>query len=173
MKSARGTIVRLRSTKAFAVVDTDLWEALHLRRGDWRLDAKTAGRPRAYTPNSTGRFRGFPERLYLERLISNAPQGKFVRFKNFNTLDCRRANLEVVDWRSEVWREDVERRHQWETDEVAPNGRATANRLLVDAWRHWCHGKSLEASMRTLRRTREDVGAALLAMATDPLAWMV
>lgn len=47
---------------------------------------------RAYRPE-----RGTWAHLLLHRQIANAPPGAQVRFRNGNTLDCRKANLRVIE----------------------------------------------------------------------------
>lgn len=162
--------VPLRGTKAFAVLDQEVWESGLLRNGDWRLSAKTRYRARAYTPNDPAKYPVFPRRLYLERLITGAPLGKYVRFKNSNTLDCRRANLDVVDQRSDVARHDVERRKEWMLDEQARYPSIIPERRRVDAWRLVCLGYTFEEISRELGCTMSDAGGDVVAVLGDPLA---
>jgi len=154
---------------AFAVVDRDVYDSGLLRRGSWRLNDRTCYRPRAYTPNHRVRYRGFPGTLYLERLIANAPIGKFVRFKNGNTLDCRRANLQLVDQRSDVARDDCQQRVAWRYEEMT-TGVISPERRRTDAWRLTCEGYTFEAISRDLRCTLRDASRDVLAVLADPLA---
>lgn len=94
-------------TSVFAIVDRVLLPSVS--QAQWRLCTTTRGRPRAFTYAKTDMG---TRKLYLERLVSNAARGRFVKFRNGNTLDCRTGNLEVVKERVEVFREDAVRKQR-------------------------------------------------------------
>jgi DNA-directed RNA polymerase specialized sigma24 family protein len=151
--------------KGRAIVNVDFRE----RGGDrltWRLDTKTPQRPRAYTYDIAG---GRHRRLYLERFVTNVPPGKFVRFRNGNTLDCRRANLEVVDRRSEIMAHENARRQAWALEEVNAF-KACPQRRRIEGWRLWCEGYPVEEIARLMGCSAKEAGTDLAAMAADPLA---
>lgn len=120
--------------QGMAVVDPDLED--EVRRYRWHLDTRTLNRPRAFMYYRKG---GGSRRLYLERLVTAAPKGKFVRFLNRNTLDCRRANLAVVNLRRDTFHLDWVQRREWEIEEIA-SGVINPQRRREDAWRLWCEG---------------------------------
>jgi hypothetical protein len=85
--------VILTLTKGFvAVVDKEVWNIV--RRFHWyahisRGKGRNSGQPYARS-NINGK------KVYLHRLLMDCPSGFHVDHKNHQTLDCRRANLEVV-----------------------------------------------------------------------------
>jgi hypothetical protein len=92
-----GLIINLEPTGR-AIVDGDI-EDTDAELLTWRLDTRTLYRPRAY---SYVPYKGKKLKVYLERFVMKAPRNRFVRFRNGVTLDCRKANLEIVSSRSEV-----------------------------------------------------------------------
>ena len=62
----------------------------------WRLDTTTTNRPRAFAWVPRKKPGKGSRKLFLEKLITKVGFKGFVRFRNGNTLDCRRANLERV-----------------------------------------------------------------------------
>ena len=150
--------------RGMAIVDPELEDIV--ARLSWRLDARTYQRSRAFTWNTKGLLTGFPKRLYLERLVMKAPEGKYVRFLNLNTLDCRRANLEVVKWRKDTFIHDRWQRHQWELQQTL--GQEVPQYRRLETWRLWCKGSGLAEIARQLAADKMLIIADLKAMAEDP-----
>ena len=122
--------------RGMAIVDPEVEDVF--ARFAWQLDERTYQRPRAFMWNTKGLVPGYPKKLYLERLVSKAPKGRYVRFLNLNTLDCRRANLEVVKWRRDTFLHDRWQREQWALEEIM--GGISPQRRRLDAWLLWCEG---------------------------------
>ena len=146
---------RLRGCTPRVIIDPDVEDVV--ARFTWRLDDRTHLRPRAFTWNTHGLLPGFPEKLYLERLVTKAPQGKYVRFLNLNTLDCRRANLEVVMLRSDTFLHDRHLRDQWESREVMVQD--VPQRRRLEGWRLWCEGFEPAEIARQLASNRRLIAA--------------
>ena len=149
-----------------AIVDPEL-EA-EVGRHCWRLDTKTRSRPRAFIYYQKG---AGSRKLYLERFVTEAPNGKFVLFLNRNTLDCRRGNLVIVEWRRELFVPDEIQRAEWELEEASSRV-INPQRRREDAWRMWCESDradNIEKIAAWLRSDARAIKQDLRAMAGDPL----
>lgn len=101
--------------------------------------------------------------------MTKARIGRYVRFRNGVTLDCRKANLEIVKWRSAVALIDQQRRMDWKVEE-AGGFKTSPQRRRTEAWLMWCEGmepgqiaKAMYSSLRTIKQD-------IVAMAGNPLA---
>ena len=148
--------------QGMASVDADL-EA-EVEELCWRLNPKTRSRPRAFMYNRKG---SGSRRLYLERFVTKAPKGKFVRFLNRNTLDCRRANLEIVDCRRELLLPDQTKRMEWEIEEI-PSGVINPQRCREDAWRMFCQGDRIADIASTPKSEMRLIWQDIREMAVEP-----
>jgi len=156
-----------------AVVDRDALPAIRAipaigTRGQrWKINTATLYRPRAFAwvknKGST-----WPCPVQMERLCCDWEAGTFIRHRNGNTLDCRRANLELVGDKLGTFRADHEQRESW--DVAAAAGIATPDRLPIEAWRLWCQGREVPQVADLLRATVKDTADALSRMWADPLA---
>lgn len=152
--------------EGMAIVDPDFEAKVSELR--WRLDTKTRSRPRGFIYYRKG---AGSRKLYLERFVTEAPCDKFVRFLNRNPLDCRRANLVIVDWRRELFVPDETQRAEWELEEAGPRV-INPQRRREDAWRLWCErdrADNIEKIAAPLRSDTKTIKQDLLDMAGDPL----
>jgi len=148
--------------QGMACVDADL--GVEVEKLFWRLNNKTRSRPRAFIYHRKG---SGSRRLYLERFVTKAPKDKFVRFLNRNTLDCRSANLEIVDSRRELLLPDQTQRTKWKNEEIA-SGVINLQRRREDAWRIFCQGKEISDIAYMLNSKMGVIWQDIREMAVEP-----
>ena len=90
----KGRAIQLRPT-GWAIVDEDVY--LHIERYKWSIKERTVNRPRALTCAKDREGKLMEQ--FLEKVIAKAPGRRYVRFRNSNTLDCRRISSTIPSTR--------------------------------------------------------------------------